>query len=160
MPPDGALARWFHEMRVAGEILERPLVMASGMKDAYREVGFVDVQERIFKIPTNGWPKDERLKELGRMWERQFQQGLSGFSFWLFNRAYGRTREETEVCTNTRLVTARLSQMLTVSQQVLLMDVRREFSDTRIHAYIPIHVVWGRKPYLGEGTTPTPSFRA
>jgi hypothetical protein len=31
------------------------------------EVGFVDVEERILKRPTNDWPKDPRMKEIGRV---------------------------------------------------------------------------------------------
>lgn len=85
-------------MQLAGIAVDRPVIMASLVKQWYLEVGFVDVQERMYKIPTNGWPKDERLKEMGKMWERQWQTGLSGFSFWLFNRAFGRTSEHTEVC--------------------------------------------------------------
>lgn len=97
LPLDGAMVRWFHEMQVAGTAVDRPLVMAGLVKQVYLEAGFVDVHERVFKMPTNGWPKDERLKEMGRMWERQFQAGLSGFSFWLFNRAFDRTPAQTEV---------------------------------------------------------------
>lgn len=95
--PDGPLATWFKDMRVAAEKLDRPVVVAAKLRQAYQEAGFVDVQERIFKMPMNGWPKDERLKELGRMWERNFVGGLSGFSFTLFNRAFNRTPAEIEV---------------------------------------------------------------
>jgi hypothetical protein len=78
-------------------LLNREMVMANTVKQAYEEAGFVDVHERVFKMPINAWPKDERLKELGRMWERNLLSGLSGFSVLLFNRAFGRTPAETEV---------------------------------------------------------------
>jgi hypothetical protein len=97
LDPDGPLASWFRDMRTAAEILDRPVVVAASLRQAYQEAGFVDVKERIFKMPMNGWPKDERLKELGKMWERNFITGLSGFSFTLFNRAFGRTPAEIEV---------------------------------------------------------------
>ncbi|KAH7149444.1 S-adenosyl-L-methionine-dependent methyltransferase [Dactylonectria estremocensis] len=128
--PDGPLATWFSDLRLASDIMDRPVVLAVLLRKTYEEVGFVDIKERIFKMPMNGWPKDESLKEIGRMWERNFLTGLSGFSFTLFNRAFGRTPAQTEVS---------------------LVDVRQELIDTRIHAYIPIYIVTGRKPFPGEG---------
>ncbi|KAH7011685.1 S-adenosyl-L-methionine-dependent methyltransferase [Ilyonectria destructans] len=133
LDPEGPMARWFHDLRVASDAMDRPVVLAATLRKTYEEVGFVDIQERIFKMPMNGWPKDERLKELGRMWERNFLTGLSGFSFTLFNRVFGRTPAQIEVS---------------------LVDVRRDLIDTRIHAYIPIYVVTGRKPFPGEGPIP------
>lgn len=97
LDPEGPLARWFHDLRVASDAMDRPVVLAATLRKTYEEVGFVDIQERIFKMPMNGWPKDERLKELGRMWERNFLTGLSGFSFTLFNRVFGRTPAQIEV---------------------------------------------------------------
>ncbi|KAJ3493889.1 hypothetical protein NLG97_g4448 [Lecanicillium saksenae] len=129
LDPDSALVRWFHDMAVAGDICNRPTVMSHTLREIYERAGFVDVQEQIFKMPTNGWPKDERLKDIGHMWERNFMSGFAGFSFSMFNRAFNRTPEEIEVA---------------------LVDVRREFSDPRIHAYLPIWVVWGRKPHPNE----------
>ncbi|RDA85972.1 hypothetical protein CP532_0837 [Ophiocordyceps camponoti-leonardi (nom. inval.)] len=122
---DSAMHRWFQEVATAAERLNRPANLGHSLREVYERVGFVDVHEHIFKMPTNGWARDERLKELGRLWERNFLQGLSGFSFQLFNRAYDRTAAQIEVS---------------------LVDVRRELSDPTIHAWMPVYVVWGRKP--------------
>ncbi|KAM4062731.1 methyltransferase [Hirsutella rhossiliensis] len=138
LDPNGPFAKWLNELTVAAETLHRPIVFGTTLKEVFERVGFVDVQQRIFKLPINGWAKDERLKELGRMWERNLTQGLSGFSFQLLNRAYDRPATEIEVS---------------------LVDVRRELADPRIHAYIPVFVVWGRKPYPGEVPVPTPCFQ-
>ena len=61
------------------------------------EAGFVDVQETVFKIPLNGWPKDTRLKHVGMLWQRNLLDGLSGFSLGMFSRFMGKTAEEIEV---------------------------------------------------------------
>lgn len=94
---DGPMARWFHDLIAAGQGCDRPFVLGATLKDVYKRVGFVDIQQRVFKIPINGWAKDDRFKELGRMWEKNIITGLSGFSFRLFNRAYGRSPAEIEV---------------------------------------------------------------
>lgn len=97
LDPNGPMIRWFQELTMAGEGCDRSFVLGATLKDVYERVGFVDVQQRIFKIPINGWAKDERFKELGRMWEKNIATGLSGFSLRMFNRAYGRSPAEIEV---------------------------------------------------------------
>lgn len=97
LPEEGALSRWFRSIAIAGEKLDRPLILGKHLRSIYEAVGFVDIHERVCKIPTNGWPRDERLKEIGRMWEHNFQQGMSGFTIALFNRAFGHSATETEV---------------------------------------------------------------
>ncbi|EHK26234.1 uncharacterized protein TRIVIDRAFT_35899 [Trichoderma virens Gv29-8] len=126
LKPDSALGSWFQEFLNAAEAAKRPLGEFCHLKSIYERVGFVDVHERIFKVPLNGWPKDQNLKEIGRLMEANMQMGLSAFSLGLFNRIYGRTPEEIEVS---------------------LVEVRRDVSDPSIHAYLPIFVVWGRKPF-------------
>ncbi|KAK2590759.1 hypothetical protein QQS21_011550 [Conoideocrella luteorostrata] len=94
---EGPLVKWFRDITIAGDRCNRPTITGHLMKEAYKRVGFVDVQEIMFKVPLNGWPKDEHLKEIGRMWEANLMSGLSGFSLSLFHRAFGRTPAETEV---------------------------------------------------------------
>ncbi|KAM4064967.1 hypothetical protein HRG_004685 [Hirsutella rhossiliensis] len=110
--------------------------LGASLREEYEQAGFVDIHQRIFKIPTNGWPKDERLKELGRAWESNFLQGMSGFSLQLLNKTYNRTPEEIEVS---------------------LVEIRREICNPRIHAYMPVFVVWGRKPFPWERQIPVES---
>ncbi|PHH87682.1 hypothetical protein CDD83_8539 [Cordyceps sp. RAO-2017] len=137
LDPQGPLARWFQELADAGEKCDRPFVLGATLKEVFERVGFVDVQQRIFKIPTNGWAREDRMKELGRMWEKNILAGLSGFSFRPFNRVYGRSPAQIEVS---------------------LVDVRHDVSNPQIHAYNPIYVVWGRKPFAGERPVPSPPF--
>ena len=53
-------------------------------KAQMEEIGFVDVHEQIFKIPTNPWPKDKRLKQVGAFELVQFRDGIKN----LFLRGY------------------------------------------------------------------------
>ncbi|KYK60315.1 methyltransferase domain-containing protein [Drechmeria coniospora] len=97
MRADGPFSTWFHKITAAGEQCDRPTILGSTLKEIYERVGFVDVQERIFKMPTNAWAKDEMINKLGLMWERNLLQGLSGFSYSLFNRTYGWSAAQIEV---------------------------------------------------------------
>lgn len=130
MDPEGALARWSREVNRASEAIGRPLSVAQRLRGWFEEVGFVEVQEVMYKMPSNGWPADVFWRRMGKMWEQNLLQGLDGFSLGLFSKAFGWTEEQVKVD---------------------LVDVRREIQDTRVHSYEPLYIVWGRKPFPGEG---------
>ncbi|OWP05125.1 hypothetical protein B2J93_5643 [Marssonina coronariae] len=76
----------------------RPLQIADKLKRWYEEVGFVDVQERVFRLPMNPWPRDPHLKALGRMSECNWLAGLSGLSMAYFYRVLNWTKPQIEAC--------------------------------------------------------------
>ncbi|OQE45908.1 hypothetical protein PENCOP_c001G02337 [Penicillium coprophilum] len=96
-----------------------------------RDIGFVDVEQRLTKIPTNTWPQDEKLRTLGAWSESNWLDALSGWSYKPF-LALGWSKPEIEV---------------------FLVDVRRSIQDRNVHAYMNFYVVTGRKPLPNEGTT-------
>ncbi|KAH7312170.1 S-adenosyl-L-methionine-dependent methyltransferase [Stachybotrys elegans] len=89
------------------------------------DAGFVNVEERVFKIPLGTWPKDERMKTIGLYNRSMVQDALQGVSIKPFIHGLGWTMEQIEV---------------------YLVGVRRDLADARQHAYIPFHVVTGQKP--------------
>ncbi|RKK75809.1 hypothetical protein BFJ70_g17239 [Fusarium oxysporum] len=129
LDPNGPLAAWSNDLIVASEKLGRPAILAATLKEVFERVGFVDVQQRIFKMPINGWARDSRLREIGYLWGANILEGLGGFSYQLFNKAFERTSAQIEVS---------------------LINVRQDITNPRIHCYMPAFVVWGRKPYPDE----------
>lgn len=97
LKPDSALGLWFRDFLNAAAQAQRPLTEACNLRSIYERVGFVNVHERVYKVPLNGWAKDAKLKEVGNMMEMNMQMGLSAFSLGLFNRIYGQTPEQIEV---------------------------------------------------------------
>jgi hypothetical protein len=70
--------------------------------------------EKIYKWPLNLWPKDKKLKILGKHVRENFRDLVSSLSLALLTR-YGKwSWEEVEV---------------------LLADVRKDLKDESIHAY-------------------------
>jgi hypothetical protein len=59
------------------------------MKTWMEEAGFVDVVERRFVWPIGAWPKDKRLKDMGRWGERNWTDGLEGWVLALYTRVLG-----------------------------------------------------------------------
>lgn len=97
IPPDNPVKRWFTELQKASIIAGRPIHEIPELKRMLLEAGFVDVHEKVYKIPLNGWPRSRRLKRIGELWHHCMEDGLSGFSYAFFHRCLGMTKDEIEV---------------------------------------------------------------
>lgn len=127
--PDSALHQWAVDMSHAARLRGRQIDTIPHIRQWLEEAGFVDVHERVFRLPINGWPADERLREIGTAWSSACVSGLSAFSVALYNAVFGLSQEEVEL---------------------MMMPVRKALADTKVHAWNRVYVVWGRKPYPGE----------
>ncbi|KAG9235787.1 S-adenosyl-L-methionine-dependent methyltransferase [Amylocarpus encephaloides] len=61
-----------------------------------RDVGFEDIVERRYKMPSSPWPKDKRMKLIGAFEMHNLLGGLSAMSLWMFSRALGMTQIDIE----------------------------------------------------------------
>lgn len=50
------------------------------MRTRIEAAGFIDIQEKTYKIPVGSWAKNRRLKEAGRFNKMQFAAGMEGGS--------------------------------------------------------------------------------
>jgi hypothetical protein len=98
MPADWPFLDWSKLLDDAAMQAERPLRIATRLKRWYEDAGFVDVQEKVYKIPIGPWPRDLHLKKLGTMWEDNCLAGLQGFSLAPFSRSLNWNKNEIEVC--------------------------------------------------------------
>ncbi len=65
LPRDSALREWSDLMCEAAKKAGRPLDSAKSYQSQLKDAGFMNVKEVIFEWPQNGWPVDEKSKELG-----------------------------------------------------------------------------------------------
>ena len=126
-----ALEKWGILMCKAARNLGRP--MGTDVSAHYREwmeqAGFVDIEERHYMWPSNGWPKDTYMKELGSWNQINILEGMEGFCLALMTRGLGWRKEEVDV---------------------FVAQVSNDIKDRRIHGYYPMPVYWGRKPFPDE----------
>ncbi|KAK5072211.1 hypothetical protein LTR64_004008 [Lithohypha guttulata] len=92
-----------------------------------RQAGFENVIEEERPCPIGGWPKNKRLKEIGKVFKYQFlTMAVDSYSLALFTRLGGWSVEET---------------------QVLLAEVRSEFGPKqKAHLYTHCSYAIGQKP--------------
>ncbi|KAK5989462.1 Methyltransferase pytC [Cladobotryum mycophilum] len=122
---DSYIHKWSDAMLEAAARLGRHADSAVLYRQQMVDAGFINVTEVVYKWPTNQWPADDHYKELGFWCLHNVAGELSGLSMALFTRSLGWTVEQVEV---------------------FLTSVRAEMKDRRIHAWWPIHVVYGQKP--------------
>jgi len=114
MPEGTPILKWANLLIESTEKIGRPCTVAPRFKDMMEAVGFVDVQETVYKWPTNPWPKDKQAKELGMWAEIASLAGLEAMTLALFTRVLGWTHEETAV---------------------FAAQVRKDMRNRSIHAY-------------------------
>ncbi|KIW20703.1 hypothetical protein PV08_01280 [Exophiala spinifera] len=131
---DGGMARapactqWIHEVDRASTMFGKKLNIAHQHRQWMIDAGFQDVREVVHKIPIGPWPKDPKLKELGKLMRVQMTQSVPSFMLAYFVRILGYSREYTEV---------------------VMAQVKREFRDPTLHLYLRWHFVSGKKPEAG-----------
>ncbi|KAJ5982560.1 hypothetical protein N7451_012660, partial [Penicillium sp. IBT 35674x] len=101
------------------------LTSAVTWKDRMKTAGFINVQETILELPQNPWPKDPKLKELGRYHQLNMIEAMPAYTYALLTRMQGWDRAQIET---------------------LLVGIRRELKDTSLHLYTKVHIVYGQKP--------------
>lgn len=98
MPDDYPLKVHFDDIEDATESAGRPLRVVHKYRQDLIDVGFVDVVERVYKIPVNGWPRNRRYKELGMLWEENFLKGISAFTLGPMSRIRNLSLTQIQVC--------------------------------------------------------------
>lgn len=84
------------------------------LKGWMEEAGYVNVTERVFKMPLGMWPKDQRLKKTGACSLMSYLDGLEAMTYGLLPTVLKWSIEEV---------------------QVLLAEVRKEARRKDVHMY-------------------------
>ncbi|KPM36931.1 hypothetical protein AK830_g9631 [Neonectria ditissima] len=124
-PETSSLVKWQKGLIEGSKAVGRPLGVTDENKGLLEQAGFINVHETVYRWPTNSWPKDRKLKELGRWNLANFDAGLEGVSLALFTRVLSWSKEEV---------------------LALCSEVRKELRNPKVHGYWKIYIVYGQKP--------------
>ncbi|RDW56885.1 hypothetical protein BP5796_12952 [Coleophoma crateriformis] len=112
--PGTTMYDWSQMFIEAGESMGQTFQIASRSKKLIEEAGFVDVEEKKFKLPVGAWMQDKKWKEIGRWNLLYLTTGLEGMQLWILKTVLG--WEYTEI-------------------QALSGKMRSAFLDRSNHAY-------------------------
>lgn len=125
LPENSALQRWSKSISEAADAFGTSLNSTIQIKEMMEQAGFADVEEHVVKLPIGPWPKNKQLKTVGAFELVNMVDGIEGLTMRLFSKALGMPVDEI---------------------QVLLMNVRKEAKNSKIHSYYPFYIIFGRKP--------------
>ncbi|KAH7176370.1 S-adenosyl-L-methionine-dependent methyltransferase [Dactylonectria macrodidyma] len=103
----------------------KPVDCTAKWRDMLIAAGFVDVHQEIRKLPIGMWPKDPKLKEIGKYQSVQELQVIDSYTPGIFGHGLGWSMEEV---------------------QVIMAKVKKDLKDPSIHLYLPVYFIYGRKP--------------
>jgi hypothetical protein len=114
---EGTAFKLWSERFMAGALaLGRDFTKVAKYKDVLKEVGFVNVGEKLYVWPMGTWARGQTMKTLGAWFREDFLSGLHGGNSILL-RGCGMSPEEVEL---------------------FLVDVRNEVKSNKIHAYVQV----------------------
>jgi Methyltransferase domain len=93
--PNSNLGKWYSHIVDACAKLGRDLRIVKNYKRWMEEVGFVNVEEKVFFWPINTWPKDPQLKKLGFWYGQDLVELITGLKKPLM-KGLGWTLEEVD----------------------------------------------------------------
>ncbi|RDW89155.1 S-adenosyl-L-methionine-dependent methyltransferase-16 [Coleophoma cylindrospora] len=134
--------KWGETVIGLGEKFGKSFTIWEESKARMEQAGFVDVVEKRYKWPMNGWPSPQhrthgddggkswkRLRELGVWNQLRLYDGVEGFMIRLLTTVGGWSYE---------------------AAQLFLAEMRINLKDFNTHAYLGVTVVYGRKPGLSR----------
>lgn len=125
MDLEPVLKKYGELFREGGKIMDRPFFVRELQEEAFNKAGFVDQQKVIYKIPIGGWPKDPKLAEVGRFVKATLENDLEGYTLMMWQQVLGWPKHE---------------------YQVWLASLRKAIRNPKVHSYMVVHYVYGRKP--------------
>lgn len=117
LPADSNFREFDRLTRGAATAMRTPLEDPDKWKGWFEAAGFEAVVEKFFKIPSNPWAKNPRLRLIGAFELENFLVGLDGMSLRLFQKGLGWSAEETSL---------------------FCSSVRKDIMNQRYHAYYPL----------------------
>ena len=84
-------------MKVSSKWTASSTLILKDLGRLMREVGFVDVVVRQFKIPVGGWPGDPQLKQAGQLQQSAMLDGVESLTLVIFTRCLNWSVEEVQV---------------------------------------------------------------
>lgn len=129
LKPDHVLSQWSDVFHEASRKFGKSFYEVWNLSTYIRNQGFVDVVERVYKCPVNGWPADPHMKELGRWNFLHITQGAEGWGLFLLTKVMGWSVEEA---------------------QVFIAKFRNGVKERKVHAYFEVVVIHAKKPGGGN----------
>jgi hypothetical protein len=123
--PDSPLIKFFNLLRqVFVDVYGFDINIAEKLPAKLEQVGFVNIEQKVYHLPIGDWPKDKHLRTVGVYCREVVEELLSAAAAKPFSDAGIEKSEANE----------------------LLQESRAVLFNKRVHAYLPAYIIWAQKP--------------
>ncbi|KAI2468651.1 S-adenosyl-L-methionine-dependent methyltransferase [Annulohypoxylon bovei var. microspora] len=112
--------------------LGRSLFYVLDYKRVLELTGFENIVERKYAVPTNTWPPGKQSQKIGAMQKSNTLQVIDVYSFPVFSNGLGWSKDALDR---------------------LLVEVRKDIENTRIHSYSTLMTVYCKKPHSSSASS-------
>ncbi|SPJ78464.1 related to TAM domain methyltransferase [Fusarium torulosum] len=106
------------------KIIGNPFFVHELQQKAFEEAGFTDIKTVDYKFPVGGWPKDPKLAGIGQFVKTTLENDLEGYTLMMWQDVCKWPQDE---------------------YQVALMSLRKAIRNPKVHSYMTVRYVYGRK---------------
>ncbi|MCJ1309622.1 hypothetical protein MMC25_003282 [Agyrium rufum] len=82
------LVKWYEWLSDATARANRPIAYQKDTPDMLKSRGFVDIVERVIRLPINSWPLEQHEKNVGRWYNLGLCEGLEAMGMGPLTRNY------------------------------------------------------------------------
>lgn len=122
---DMAVIKWSKLWDEAVEKVGKRIPKAEEYPEMIKDAGFTDIHFSEIPRPTNDWPRDPVMKDIGYLTNLNYMEGLEAFTMALFTRIHEWKPEEV---------------------QLLMSQIRSEWRNRKIHGWQKGIRLYARKP--------------
>ncbi|KAG6163487.1 hypothetical protein E4U51_005676 [Claviceps purpurea] len=119
------LASYADLFREGGKMMNRSFFVQKLQQQAFDEAGFVEQKTILYKIPIGPWAKDPKLAEIGKLTRATLENDLQGYTQMVWHNVLQKPEDE---------------------YHVWLANLRKAIRNPKVHSYMIVHIVYGRKP--------------
>ncbi|KAI1411059.1 S-adenosyl-L-methionine-dependent methyltransferase [Hypoxylon sp. FL1857] len=127
-----AFQKWNKLMAEGVKNLGRSLFYILDYKRQLEQTGFENIIERKYAVPTNTWPPGKQSQRIGAMQRNNTLQVIDIYSLSVFSQGLGWSKDALDR---------------------LLVDVRKDIENTRIHSYSTLMTVYCQKPHSSSASS-------
>ncbi|KAJ4129233.1 hypothetical protein NW768_007768 [Fusarium equiseti] len=108
-----------------GKLINTPFFVYDMQVKGFEEAGFEEIHTVDYKIPVGNWPKDPKLREVGKFVRACLENDLEGYTLMMWQDVLQWPKDE---------------------YQMFLLGIRKAIKNPKVHTYMKVRYVYGRKP--------------
>ncbi|KAK7566432.1 S-adenosyl-L-methionine-dependent methyltransferase [Phyllosticta citricarpa] len=123
--PDSAVMKWGNSMYEGFQKFGVDSMATAKFRDYLEQAGFEDIRETHTKFPLGPWPRGDKEKAMGALFQKDIGDNLHGLSVKTLTQGLGWSSEEVDE---------------------FIPQAKADMYNPQIHTYFPIDIFWARKP--------------